>query len=434
MNTQSVVKRVLYTALLALGAPVLSAQPGPAATEPSAPLEVPDAQSRSWALRGMRDALIRAGDFTAALEPAQGVVDTYDAEDPGLAVALVALAYVQIALDELDAAESNLLRAIDLIEREEGSASLDLLDPYRLLASVQVAAGRPEEAIVVLQQAVDVSRRILGLFNLEQLDLLDRMTAVQLEVGNTMAAQELQEQKLDTVIRHFGDDTAAVIPYRYQLADYYNRSRLRQRARSQFASILETQRTSLGPADPALLQPLRELMQIDLLTGEDSGARAELAGLLASQDLVLEPDDRALSLLALGDWDMATSSIASGLGYYGQAYATLRSAPDEVADEYFAEPVMIDFVPPLSPVDRGQRRLGYSWGRIELRFSVSAEGRVSDIEVVAAEPSGLMDAAYTERLGRTQFRPRFVDGLPVATQGVRLTHHFRHYVDEETDE
>jgi hypothetical protein len=98
---------------------------------------------------------------------------------------------------------------------------------------------------------------------------------------------------------------------------------------------------------------------------------------------------------------------------------------------------MIDFVPPLSAVDRGVRsRRPYSWGQIVFDFGVSAEGRPLDVAKVAekSQPATAIESAYTRRLRETHFRPRIVDGQPVATDNVQLTHYFRYYVGKDDAE
>jgi protein TonB len=53
-------------------------------------------------------------------------------------------------------------------------------------------------------------------------------------------------------------------------------------------------------------------------------------------------------------------------------------------------------------------------GWVELEFTVTPNGSVRDIDVVAAEPRGVFDAAATEAVAAWRFRPRYVNGKPVA--------------------
>jgi outer membrane biosynthesis protein TonB len=92
---------------------------------------------------------------------------------------------------------------------------------------------------------------------------------------------------------------------------------------------------------------------------------------------------------------------------------------------------MIDFVSPLSPVDRGTRSRPYLYGSIVLEFDLSAEGRAENVRSVAAEPAGIMESDYVRRIRETHFRPRLVAGEPVAAMNVRFTHYFRVYAARE---
>jgi hypothetical protein len=110
----------------------------------------------------------------------------------------------------------------------------------------------------------------------------------------------------------------------------------------------------------------------------------------------------------------------------------LSSKPDFDAAAAFAKPEIIDFIAPLSAVDRGEKsKLPYGWGEIEFTFDVSASGRPANVKVVRPEgaPPSDVESRYSRRLRETHFRPRLVAGEPVATENVQFTHYFRIYVD-----
>jgi tetratricopeptide (TPR) repeat protein len=127
---------------------------------------------------------------------------------------------------------------------------LELLSPYRGLGRAYIRAGRYPDAITTLQTARDVSQRNLGLFNVEQSPLLDDITTAYLGLGDTREAQRFQIERLDYAIKRFGATDQRVIPFRYHLADYYERSRLPTSARDQYTEVLKTQESQLGLAPP----------------------------------------------------------------------------------------------------------------------------------------------------------------------------------------
>ena len=123
--------------------------------------------------------------------------------------------------------------------------------------------------------------------------------------------------------------------------------------------------------------------------------------------------------------------------YYNRAWTVLSTNPKLDVASFFAKPAMIDFVPPLNAVDRGVRsRRPYSWGQIVFNFDVSADGRPLNVEKIAelSQPTSAIESTYNRRLRETHFRPRMVDGQPVPTDNVQLTHYFRFYVGKDDDE
>lgn len=408
-------------------APTTLAQP---LTSPSTATSTDAGETASY-LRSARNAFIDAQDFQGALGPAREVVERdEDGRDPERPRDIATLARVQAELGDFDAAELNYLEAIDLVRKAEGEFSVSLMDPYQGLGRNYIKSRRFTEAVAALDQARNISQRNLGLFNVTQTSLIDDLTTAYLGLGDTVTAKQLQQERLENALRRFGQDDPQTIPFRYQLASYYEQSRLRSAAREQYekiATLIEQQR---GADDPLLLRPLRALLRNDLLLGDGDEAHERIVDIVG-RNPNFDPMERALSLASLGDWSIAKEDGATARGYYAEAYRLLADGTDKSPREMFAAPEMIDFVAPLSPVDRAERTRPYGWGSIVLGFEVSADGRASNVSTVEANPAGIMDAAYSRRIRETHFRPRLVDGEPVATAGVRSTHYFRYYVEEK---
>jgi hypothetical protein len=257
-----------------------------------------------------------------------------------------------------------------------------------------------------------------------------------LGLGDTIEAQKLQLQRLDNAVRRFGAADPRVIPYRYTLAKYYERSRLPVSAREQYEEVLKAQESRLGGSDAELLAPLREIVALELLVaqGADPTERDRLAALL-EQNANASPAERGLSLALLGDWATVTGDTAAARDFYRQAWSAIQANPNLDVAAYFGKPTMIDFVPPLSPVDRAERSRPYTWADIVLEFDVSAEGLPSDVRVVTRDQQlTSMTSRYSRRMRETHFRPRLVDGEPVATTNVRSTHYVRRYVNRDEEE
>jgi tetratricopeptide (TPR) repeat protein len=410
----------------------------PQAPEPdsaaAAAVESVDEGGTLPALRHGRDALIDTHDFDGALNPAVAIVAAQEQEhDAGYAADLAALGLIRGELRQTEEAEKDLLEAIDIVKTGEGEYSPTLIDYYRGLGRAYIKGARYPEAIVTLEQAQHISQRHLGLFNVEQAPLLDDITTAYLGLGDTLEAQKTQLERVDNAIRRFGASDPRVIPYRYTLANYYERSRLPESAREQYEEVLKSQETRLGSTDPTLLAPLRQLVKIDLLVtqGADPASRDRLASLI-EQNQDLDPIERGISRAMLGDWATVTGDTAAARSYYKDAWTDLSGSANVDLAGYFAKPMMLDFVAPLSPVDRAERRRPYVWAEVVLEFDVSAEGLPSSMKVVTSgeAPSGLQ-MRYNRRMRETHFRPRLVNGQPVATTNVRSTHYVRYYVESD---
>jgi tetratricopeptide (TPR) repeat protein len=391
--------------------------------------------SKLPAARRFRDAMIDSRDFSAALKPATEAVamqaKTRDADYP---TDLTTLARVQAELGQLDKAEMNYLAAIAAVEAAGGEFALELLSPYRGLARLYIRGGRYPEAITTLETAREVSQRNLGLFNVEQSPLLDDMTTAYLGLGDTRQAQQLQIERLDNAIKRFGATDERVIPFRYHIADYYERSRLPDSARDQYTQVLKTQESRFGPAHPSLLAPLRQLVALDLLTDQTAHGEAHARLLsVVDQNPSTDPVERGFALATLGDWAIVAGDADAARSYYQQAWAALSQKADFDVAGAFAKPEMIDFVAPLDSVDRGERRKPYMWAEIEFKLDVAADGSPSNVHVVHHEGAQRwpQESVYNRRVRETHFRPRLVAGEPVATDNVEFTHYFRVYVDDK---
>lgn len=402
-----------------------------------APLRDPQDSSLASLRRG-RDAFIGVRDFSAALTPAQTVVDAQnDHREPEYPADLAALGLIQGELRDTDKAVTNLVEAIDIVETSEGEYSPTLIEYYRGLGRTYIRSGQYPEAIATLEQAQHISQRHFGLFNVEQSPVLDDITTAYLGLGDTIEARNVQVERLDNAVRRFGAGDPRVFPFRYTLGRYYEQSRLPESAREQYVEVLKAQETRLGESDAALLAPLREVVAMDLLVAQatDATQRDRLAALVDGNPGA-DAIERGLSLAALGDWATVAGDAPAARSYYRQAWDALGAKADaDTVRRQFATPVMLDFIAPLSPVDRNERSRPYTWAEIVLEFDVSADGLPSDVRVVTRDASTTtLQQRYSRRMRETHFRPRVVDGEPVATTNVRSTHYVRRYVNRDEEE
>jgi len=437
-NARNVSSAVI--ALLAggvLGASAHAQQADPAPTPPAAESAPGADASALQGMRRARDAQIAGREYPTALKIAQDIIaaQQQSPHDVTYAGDLAALGRIHGELREVDAAESRYLEAITLIAKAEGEFTPNLIDVYRGLGRSYIRGGRYPEAITTLETAQNISQRNLGLFNVEQSPLLDDLTTAYLGLGDTTEAQRRQLDRLDNAVRRFGPDDPRVIPFRYVLANYYQRSRLPESASKQYEEVLKSQTARHGDTDATLLGPLRQIVKIDLLITQVSKPehRDQLA-MLVEQLPDADAVERGLSLAVLGDWATVANDAAGARGYYNQAWTALSQEPQFDVANYFNAPSMIDFVAPLNPVDRNSRSRAYAWTQIQFNFNVAPDGLPSNVTIAGLpedqEPTPIQ-AQYSRRLRETHFRPRLVAGNPAPTPNVKSTHYFRYYVEKE---
>jgi tetratricopeptide (TPR) repeat protein len=351
------------------------ATPGALEAQDAAPQAIEGTASPLAGLRRGRDGFIGARDYSAALGPARSIVEAQQTQrEPQYPADLMALGLVEAELREFDDALEHLIDAADIVFKAEGEYSPTLIEYYRGLGRAYIKSAQYQQAIVILEQAQHISQRHLGLFNVEQAALLDDITTAYLGLGNTVDAQRMQLERLDNAVRRFGLDDPRVIPFRYTLARYYEQSRLPESAREQYEEVLKSQESRLGETDSGLLPPLREIVSLDLLVTQGADTEQRVTAV-----------DRGLTLALLGDWALVTGDAATARSYYEQAWSALQTNPEVDVADYFRKPTMIDFVPPLSSVDRNERSRPYVWTEIVLEFDVSADGLPSDVRVVTRD-------------------------------------------------
>jgi tetratricopeptide (TPR) repeat protein len=381
-----------------------------------------------------RDTARQAGDLQTAQATALEIIRRLESRQGLKAMALteplLELARIHRALGNGGEAERTYLRVLDIIQAEQGKAGPDLITPYRELAQSLMDDERFEAALDTLEEARSISRRNFGLFNMGQVQLFDDLSRAYLGLNEGAEAQQMQEEKVTLAVRNFGADDLRVAPYREQLADYYQRSRLKVAAREEHRKALAIY-TEQAPADSsAQLRALSHILRLNFVLLGDEDEHLRIAQLLDEGQL--SQAEHAATLALLGDfYFVRVEDRAEAERYWSEAYRRSRNLPaEDMAAARFDKPVMLDFVPPLNEVDRSSpRRKRAAWGQLTAVFSVDADGRAGDVEVQMSMPNERLARRYVERIQATHFRPRLSDSVPVATPRVRLTHAYRYFVD-----
>jgi tetratricopeptide (TPR) repeat protein len=459
----------------------------PAASAPAAAPAAPGGADRAGAAAQLaeRDAAYRSfrrefegGRYTEALPFAERVValtEQYATDPAQLPSALNNLGATHYKLGDYVAAEQAYAKALQLVEEQQGAASRRLLTPLRGLALTYQSGGRKDAAAPLLERAVAISRRSDGLFNPDQLDLIEPLIDSYVAIGRWLDADELHQYAYRLNERRFGAGSAKIVPSLQRLAGWYEQTGRYTQARRTWArmyanstargqenvngavnalrGMARTYRLeyTFGPEAVEENDPTRiGQMGVQFDGGDrDPWGRRIQSGLNTS-DYRLDPQGRefleaalkmvrqtdppsplaeAQLLIELGDWISIAERDGKARPTYEQAWALLPKQDPGVAEaprNPLLYPAPLLYRPPGSarrlrddPPDTVVERVAIA------EFTVGEDGRVRDPKIVEGDANENQRNAFLSAIGRAIYRPRFVDGKPVATENVRYRETFR---------
>ena len=460
---------VTYAAAAAQGAP-------PPASAAEAQPSVADAMPASAEARAQAQSefkrLFDAGDYPAAVEQARRVVDlsgpASTASSEELQVALMNLALAQNRAGDYPAAESNYLRVIDTIEASGRRSSPRLARAYAGLAATYYAARRYDLAAASYKHAIALLRRTAGLYEEAQLPLLDKQADALTEVGRTDEALRAHRYALRVVAHHQGEESLAYARQLEALGRWYTRVGAYEASRGTLRNAAEVVTDAGGPDSLDLIGPLtayaenarRWLMDPSLeeMTAMDEQRRSMFQDSMMPAPPRLSPStiasegqkalERAAAIVAahpdassalsvgvkvqLGDWYQVRQQPDRALPYYRQAWQAVGATPDggKLRESLFGGPVLLQYDAPGSwnrlaarPADEVELRV------VEVELSVTAQGLPRDPRIVGIDAEQRLASQALRAAASAIYRPRLVDGEPVATAGVRFNQPF--YVQRE---
>jgi TonB family protein len=435
----------------------------------------PEAQQEYWAQVDRKDwsAAITAGEQLVAAARAQ------EPQEPlALAEALTLLGNAQFGAKDYMAAEKAFAESLQTVEQHAGGASAKLLDPLRGLGYTLAAAGRHNEAVPPLERAVLINRRSYGLYDIGQQNILRQLAESLSKLGRADEAERHIMYLLQLSERVYGRRDPRQVPilcfvggWRADAGDFVG-------ARAIYRHALSLVDQKLGPKDAAAVEPLRALaasytqeVYYSTLGIRTQGPRMPTDADGASNDSkVLNPrylgnegadvleramkileaqpssahDTLVATLIQTGDWYQIKHQPERALPYYRRAAAlnatlsggtalppvqtatpaTTMTAASEPAPLSF--PVRVYYPSPtrvtrtmLLPSEQVNERF------VEVQFTVTNSGEVSDAKVTGASGTPREVSETLQAIRAARFRPKFVNGEPVATTGMTNREVFR---------
>jgi tetratricopeptide (TPR) repeat protein len=420
--------------------------------------------------------LLEAKQFPEAAEQARRVVELTRAS-PGTAsedlqVALMNLATAQYLAADYVGAEESYLRVIELVEASGRLTNPRLARAQAGLAATYYAGKRYDLAVDWFDRAVALSRRTEGLFNEEQLPLLEKYADALAQVNRPDDALRVRAYALRVVARKHGSDSLEYAAALESIGRWYSKVGAYDASRAALRRSIEIVEAREGENSLELVGPLTGLgecarrMLLDpaqpLQKSADSDRRtmfhepiAQPAATVSASTIASEGQkalERAAAIVSsrpettatqvadvhvqLGDWYQARQRPDKALPSYERAWQAaggVTVGAKSLREALFAQPVLLYYSPPPYWNRYARRPAGEVEVRnAEVEFTVTVEGQA----VAPTLVSDAGDPEFGEKLvaaaDSAVYRPRFEEGKPVATLGVRLSQPFYVLLVEES--
>lgn len=449
----------------AVVATLLTALPAAQAAEPP---HRPESQQEYWAQVDRRD-------WSAAITAAEQLVaaarENAKQQPLALAEALSLLGNANYGAKNYEAAEKAFTEALQTVEQYAGAASPKMLDPLRGLGYTLAASDRHKEAVPPLERALLLDRRSYGLYDISQQNVLRQLAESLVKTGRTADAERHVNYLMQLGERAYGRRDPRQVPnlcfaaaWHADVGDFIG-------ARVIYRHAISLVDQKLGPNDASAVEPLRALAgtftqelyysTLGLRTqsrermptdadgsSSDSkqinpkylNAEGEKALDRAVKILEVQPptahDTLVATLIQSGDWYQIKRVPEKALAYYRRAAAlnaTLASAAAAASDASstpepapLSFPVRIYYPSPQHagrtttlPADQVDERF------VEVQFTVTDEGDVSDAKITGSNGTARESSDALQAIRAARFRPKFVNGEPVATTGMTNREVFR---------
>jgi TonB family protein len=216
--------------------------------------------------------------------------------------------------------------------------------------------------------------------------------------------------------KRVGEDSPELIPALFGLAEWYEVWGENEHARKIYRRAIEIVERSHGPGDPRLVAPLTAIAftcERDRYYARECREALERAVQVCKATAGADESALPDALIRLGDWHVLSGNSREGIEAYTEAWSLLVAAKEgstEFADSWFARPQRLDYrIPaPESAREDGMFTL--------VTFTVLPDGSVANVAIVETTNSARLARAIREAVSEARYRPKLVDGLPVAEQ------------------
>ncbi len=378
---------------------------------------------------------------------------------------LIDLARTQTLEGNANEAEESLKLAQHIIHRNEGVHSLRQIEVLDLMTEIYVSLDKIENADQQQQLSAYISERSLGEDSLALLPSLERMGRWYADTGQFANARKSLERITDIIEQQGEDQDVRLIAPLMELARLQRMQRIccSYRPLEQASDIVENHPELPGDERAAVYSALGDAY---LASGKKSRAgeayrqswEALDPNMAAAQ---FEQPVQIAMAEVLPDNDHPSRRVykierdAFGYARYRQVSRSEQMNMTSYTPQLFLVPLTDTARPfhltePLSHVNRDEEKVRAMVGQpfqfvlrqlrkimpvsasnadklakleVEMQFTVTPDGRASDVRIIGEAPHRLK-RLLRKAMYKAYFRPRIVDGEPVATENVTLTQTF----------
>lgn len=378
----------------------------------------------------------------AAKRVVEWAIKLYGPRSSETANALNNLAIVQHRSGQYDAAIQNFSSSIEIIEVVEDRLTSTLVNPLKGLGAAQLSAGRPDRAIRTFNRAAHITQVNEGPHNVDQIEILESVAETLIRMGDLKTARKTLDRIHLLNVRFYEKDPLGLIPSLLNRAAWQHRAGYFEEERASYRRAIRIIESAGDKSDPLLVEPLRRMGEsYYYLPGRVAPVAA--AGLVATGEVYLKRAVRIAekaedldyrevvrAQLSLADYFVYVESMKRAQKIYVSVWELLSTDEErrELRSELFDSPQPIHTNPLPHYVGTAESSTSPAdtrTGRIVVEYNVSDRGRVRNLrtEAIPAEFTDMQRMTHREIRSRI-FRPRTVDGVPVATEGMVFEHQF----------
>jgi len=368
--------------------------------------------------------------------------EQYGPTDRSLAIPLCNVATTQYRLHDYHNAEETYLRSVKIVEDSGGGADRALLRPLHGLGATYFATHQYEDAALILKRALDLSRNLDGLFNLEQMSILDPLIDSLIALDRHDEVERAFDYSVRVAEAAYGKNDLHVVRPLDRSAHWQEKMGRYATARVLYARAL-TIAEQAGPGQVIhTVEPLEgiartyrlEFVNSDVDKSDTSDVYASAQSADDTQRLnpdgerailmalkAIDPADhmrRGTAFVELGDWYLSGGVQSRGMAAYRRAWKEFELGGSTAA---LAAPRQLAYRAPLAAVSRSKEdRDKMEEHFVEVSFTVSSEGRTSDVTTVESDAPAAQQKSVLFAVRRARYAPRFENGEAVETTGWRF--------------